>query len=270
MPEISNSISSRIHYRKTGAGPALVLLHGFPERSELWQGIEEHLSQSFTIIMPDFPGSGGSILERPTSIVEMAECVKDVIDAEGIGKAVIAGHSMGGYVALAFAAAYPGKVAGLSLVHSTASPDDEEKKENRRKSIALIQKGGRNAFINQMIPNLFSEPFKRSHPQVVESCIDMAQTVEDKSLVNYLDAMRSRPGRQEQLKTAAFPLQWIAGKNDNIISYKKILEQCHQSHVNFVYLYDDCGHMGMFEAPEKLVADLKEFVLYAFTPSRMN
>lgn len=270
MPEISNKISPVIHYRKQGAGPVLVLLHGFPERSELWEGVAADLSGAFTLVMPDFPGSGGSVLQHETDITQMAECVKDVLDAEQVPKAVIVGHSMGGYVALAFASLYSERVAGLSLVHSTAAADDEEKKKNRQKSIELIQKGGRNAFINQMIPNLFAEPFKRAHPEIVEKCIDMAKTVKDDGLVNYLSAMRLRPDRQGELNDATFPVQWFIGNNDNIIYYKKILEQCYKSHVNFVYLYDACGHMSMFENHGNMVADLTDFARYCQTLSRSN
>jgi len=162
MPEISTPVSSTVYYCKMGSGPAVVLLHGFPESGTLWQNIWHELAASYTVIIPDFPGSGKSVLEKETSIAEMAECVNDIMNNEGIDSAVIAGHSMGGYVAFAFADMYPGKVKGLTLVHSTPEADDDEKIKTRLKSIELIRKGAKNTFITHMVPNLFSENFKIS------------------------------------------------------------------------------------------------------------
>ena len=133
MPEISTPISSRLFYRKMGTGPAVVLLHGFPESGSLWQNIWDGLASSYTVIIPDLPGSGNSVLEKNTSLVEMAEGVKAILDKEGISRVVFAGHSMGGYVAFAFAGLYPEMIAGLSLVHSTPVADDEEKNKNKVK-----------------------------------------------------------------------------------------------------------------------------------------
>ena len=155
ISEVATSVSSQIFYAKMGSGPVLILLHGFPESGSLWRNVRDELSASYMLIIPDFPGSGNSILEKETSISQMADCVKNIMDKEGIDKAVIAGHSMGGYVAFAFATSYPENVAGLSLVHSTPEADDDEKKQTRLKIIEIIRKGGKTAFISQMVPNLF-------------------------------------------------------------------------------------------------------------------
>lgn len=264
MPEISTIVSSRLYYRKMGSGPALFLLHGFPESSPLWRNIWDELSSSFTLFLPDFPGSGESILERETTMSDMAACVKEIADHEKLDKVVVAGHSMGGYAALAFAAQYPEKVAGLSLVHSTTLPDDDERKKNRLKSIELIRKGARTTFVSQMVPNLFSEVFRNAHPAIVAEQIEQAMEIDDDGLVNFFKAMMDRPDQTKLLDTAVFPIQWIAGGQDNIISYKKILELCHRSTTNFVSYYEDCGHMSMFEAPTALAKDLHDFCTYCY------
>jgi pimeloyl-ACP methyl ester carboxylesterase len=262
MPEISNSVSSRIFYRKMGAGPAVILLHGFPESSTVWRDIWDKLSLTSTLIMPDFPGSGGSGLDKATGIGDMAECIKDIMVQEHIEKAVIAGHSMGGYAGFEFAARYPGNVAGLSLIHSAPFADDEEKKSARRKSIEIIRNGGKNAFINQMVPNLFSGDFKQTNPQAVKRQVEQALGMDDTGLINFYDAMIRRTDHSEMLKQVSYPVQWIAGANDLILDYKKIIGLSHVSCVDFISLYNNCGHMSMLEAPERLSADLKEFVNY--------
>ena len=264
MPEISTSISSRVFYRKMGAGPVLVLLHGFPESGTLWQNIWDELSVSFTLIIPDFPGSGNSILENETSIADMAECVKAILDHEGIGRAVVAGHSMGGYVGFAFAGLYPECVAGLSLVHSTPKADDEEKVKMRLKVIELIRNGGKNAFISQMVPNLFAAGFKKPS---VQAQVDEALKINDNGLINFYKAMIGRTDHTFVLKTAIYPIQWIIGSDDNVIHFKKILELCYRSDINFVTFYRNCGHMSMIEVPENLVYDLKTFTKYCYYPN---
>jgi pimeloyl-ACP methyl ester carboxylesterase len=245
-----------------GSGPAVVLLHGFPENGTLWRNVWDTLSSSYTLFIPDLPGSGKSAREKETSMQDMAECVKAMLDAEHVAEAVIAGHSMGGYAALAFAFSYPEMVAGVSLVHSTPAADDEEKRKTRIKSIELIQKGGKKAFISQMVPNLFSTVSRERLSSIINNLVDEGVNMEDESLVNFYRAMLGREDYSDRLESAGFPMQWIIGTEDNLIPYKRILKHCHQSAVNFVSFYHDCGHMGMFEAPEQLEEDLNDFIEY--------
>lgn len=247
-----------------GHGPVLVLLHGFPECNQVWRNVWYDLANEFTLIIPDLPGSGDSSLDGATSIEQMADCVADILNHEQVPSAVIAGHSMGGYVTLAFGKKYPDKVLGLSLVHSTAAADDDEKKKNRQKTIELILNGGKNAFVRQMVGNLFSPTFKVAHPEIVEEQVELTLETADEAIINYSRAMMTRDDQRFWLKTTSIPMQWIAGKDDNVISYKKILEQCAESGINFVTFYNNCGHMSMFEAPQKLVNDLSDFVKYCY------
>src|SRR4051812_23447131 len=117
MPEIKTAVTSKFYYRKMGAGPVVVLVHGFPEAGNLWRRIQDELAASFTLLIPDMPGSGNTPLEQDTSLAQMADCIATMLDGEGVDKAVLAGHSMGGYIGFAFAASYPEKLAGFSVVH---------------------------------------------------------------------------------------------------------------------------------------------------------
>lgn len=268
MPDITVAATSQMHYNKTGSGPCLVLLHGFPESSTLWRCVADALAASFTLIMPDFPGSGDTPLEQATSLAQMADAAKDILNAEQIEKAVIAGHSMGGYVAFQFAATYPERVQGLSIIHSTPVADDDEKKANRRKAIDLIRKGGKSAFIKQMVTNLFPESFRIAHPGVVDEQINLSMQVNEDALVNYYEAMIGRNDHSAMLSAFQPPIQWIIGTEDTVIPYKKILSKCIQSRINFVTFYNNCGHMSMLECPEKLIADLTAFANYCYDPNK--
>jgi pimeloyl-ACP methyl ester carboxylesterase len=259
---ISTDVFVNLQYRKTGSGPAIVLLHGFPVSGLLWSRVWDKIGEHNTVIVPDLPGTGGSAGVANLSMELMADGVKAILDAEGITNAVIAGHSMGGYVCMAFADRYPEMVWGIAMVHSIASDDTEEKKETRRKSIALIEKGGKEPFVKQMIPNLFSPKSSQLHPEWIEEQIDEALKVPAESLSAFYNAMINRRNHTETLSKATFPLFWIAGKDDGVIPADKVIQQSMLASVNFVEVYDDCGHMGMIEQSERLADDINRFSKY--------
>lgn len=254
-----------IHYRVVGSGQVLVLLHGFPETGDLWSDIWEELSEKFKLIIPDLPGSGKS--ERcaePLTMELIAEAIKLILVEEGIERIVIAGHSMGGYAALAFAEMYPEVMNGMIMVHSLANADTEEKKEQRRKSIALIEKGGKEAFIRQMVPNLFSATYKKNNQDKLSAHIVKALKQRSEGLTDFYNAMIKRPDRVNLLSGAAFPVQWLVGREDNIATPDKVLQQCTLASVNFVEVYADCAHMGMIEQPGYLIHDIAGFCEYCY------
>jgi pimeloyl-ACP methyl ester carboxylesterase len=151
----------------------LVLLHGFAEDGWIWDQQVEYLKKNHRLIIPDLPGSGrSSLLPAETSVEELADFINAILDAEKTEKCVLVGHSMGGYITLAFAEKYPLRLKAFGLFHSTAYSDSEEKKKARRKSIELIRNYGVPAFIRQSTPNLFSENFRRLHPEIIEGLIN--------------------------------------------------------------------------------------------------
>lgn len=258
-----NDVYYRVYGNKTGKG--IVLIHGFPEDGSLWDNIIPLLSPLFRVIIPDVPGSGKSRLNKTdVSIEELADSINIIIEAERFEEIIIAGHSMGGYIALAFADKYPEKLKGLSLVHSTAIADNEEKKETRRKSIDIIQKGGKEYFVKGMIPNLFSQCFRDAHPDIIQQQISRGLKLESKSMVAFYNAMINRPDRVNTLTDAIFPVQWIIGREDKVVPLDSALQQSFKSDVNFVSLYNDSGHMSMLEAPSRLAEDLNNFIEYCY------
>jgi len=264
LHSITHDHFSNLQYRKAGTGRAIVLLHGFPEDGSSWQNIVPVLANSFTVITPDLPGSGGSDLPKGDVGMEMlAESIDAILQTEGITEAVIVGHSMGGYIALAFAEAFGKKVQGLALVHSSAMDDSEEKKQLRKKSIELVNKGGREPFIKGMIPNLFAKDFTEKRSDIINRQIERGMKLSQMSIVGFYNAMINRPDRRKVLHSADFPVEWIIGTEDSVIPLKASLQQTTLADVNFVSLYP-CGHMSMIEMPEKLANDLMEFGVYCY------
>lgn len=257
-------MSYKMYYSKAGSGPALVLLHGFPDSGAIWQHMVPQLSATYTVLVPDLPGSGNSPLHQPMLLPEMATEIAQMLHSEGFAGAVVAGHSMGGYTALAFAAQYQHMVRGLSLIHSTATADDAEKTATRLKAIELINNGGKEMFVRQMSANLFADDFRVAYPDIVKQKTDLGMQLSTEGMVNFYEAMIARADHTSTIANATYPVQWVIGEKDNIINFTKNLKECYKSPVNVVTLYTDCGHISMLERPAQLIADLSMFVDYCY------
>lgn len=263
---ISGAGFSQIAYTKTGKGEPLMLIHGFPENHELWKRIAPALSEQFTLLLPDIPGSGDSKSDHEeVSMEQLADAMKVVADAEGITQLVLAGHSMGGYISLAFAEKYPSMIKGLSLVHSTATADDKEKKKKRQKSIDLIRKGGKEAFIKEMTPALFAKKFRENHKDVIQEQITRGVQLPGESIIAFYTVMMNRKERTAILKAAKYPMQMVIGKEETIAPMNVLMEQAAMPDISFLSLYENSLHMSMIEQPERLAGDLINFTAYCYS-----
>ncbi len=251
--------------RRAGTGDPLILLHGFPEDGALWRHVAPLLAEKHTVLVPDLPGAGASPRPEAALTMEgMADAIIAALDAGGIRRAVVAGHSMGGYVALALAERHPDRVAGLALIHSTAAADTAEKQEHRRKSAALLRKGGKDAFVRGAVAALFAPSFRDAHPAIVEEQTDRALELDAESLAQFTEAMSARTERKALLKTTATPVHWVLGDQDSVLPLDAVLSQAPLAAVSFLSLYAGCGHLSPLEAPHRLAADLARFAANAF------
>lgn len=242
------------------AATPLVLLHGFAEDSSIWDRQKEYLKDKYHLIIPDLPGSGNAPLTSDTSMEGLAATVKARLDAENIEQCIMVGHSMGGYVTLAFAELYPDRLKAIGLFHSTSYPDTEEKKAARRKSIEFIQKNGAAPFIRQSTPNLFSEKSRNEHPQWVSDLIRRYSNFNPDALIRYYEAMILRPDRSHVLNNFSRPVLFIIGRQDGAVPLKASLQQCHMPSIAYIHILEDAGHMGMIEAGDKAGHILDNFL----------
>jgi len=240
----------------------VVLIHGFAETHEIWSQQRDYLSEEFYVITPDLPGSGSTPLTASPSIESMADAVYNLLKAADISEAVIIGHSMGGYVALALAEKYPAMVKGLGLFHSTAAADSEEKKEGRRKSIAIIEQYGGEAFIRQALPAMFSPAYKKQYPGEVEAYVNAGTRCSSASLIAWYNAMIKRPDRTAVLSSLNVPVLFVIGKDDTAVPLEGVLPQVSKPKTSSIYIFENTGHMGMWEVPEASRRLLKEFILF--------
>lgn len=249
-----------ISYRDTGKGQSVVLLHALAEDGEIWKQQEAFLQDSYRLIIPDLPGSGLSELMDDVSMEAMAETVKAVLDAEAIEETIMIGHSMGGYVTLAFAEKYPQSLKAIGLFHSSAYADSEEKKAARKKNITFIQTHGTYEYLKQSTPVLFGDDYKKTNAEVVYDIIQKYKTFNPLSLVAYLEAMMQRPDRTAVLKQFVKPVLFIIGKQDNAIPFADSMEQSHLPALSYIHILENAGHMGMIENVEQSNSILEIFL----------
>lgn len=251
----------KIFYRVTGEGNPVMLVHGFGEDGTVWNNQVDFLKDKFRIIIPDLPGSGKSELIENSSLEDMAEILHQIIHEEDIDHCVMIGHSMGGYITLAFAEMYWNHLTAFGLFHSSAYADSKEKITTRQKGIEFINEHGAFAFLKTATPNLFSPLTKAENPGLIDKQINSLDNFSPAALVSYYEAMISRPDRTAILLQATVPVLFIIGKYDNAVPPEDSLQQCHLPEKSYIHMLNRSGHMGMLEEPQQSNQILEKFLL---------
>jgi pimeloyl-ACP methyl ester carboxylesterase len=200
-----------------GSGVPVVLLHGFPLSMAMWDPIRPGLAEAARVITPDLRGFGAS--DKPTgdySMTALAEDITRLCDALGLEKIVLGGHSMGGYVALRFAAAHRDRLAGLILVDSRAEADPPEGRARREAAIARIEREGGAGFLDDFVPNLIGETTRARAPRFLAELRAIAAGVPDHVLVGCLRGMRDRLDSTDLLRSLDVPALVVVGAEDAI------------------------------------------------------
>lgn len=252
----------RVGFKTRGRGKkAIVFLHGFSEDSCIWDDfVGDLLEEKHKVIAIDLPGFGKSEVVEGVSMSYMAAIVKAVIDHQKLEQIILIGHSMGGYVSLAFAEKYPDLLYGMGLFHSHGFADTEATKANRQKAIEFIRRQGSALYLKQTIPTYFAPAFAQANPYQLDKLIHKASGYSAEGIIEALKAMKKRPARIEVLKTIAVPVLLIFGKNDIFIAPEKAMEQAQWPEVCFADVLPKVGHMGMFEAPNETQVFIRDFV----------
>jgi pimeloyl-ACP methyl ester carboxylesterase len=252
---------NKIVYHTEGKGQPVLLVHGFGEDGTVWNDLVAFLKASFLLIVPDLPGSGKSELTEDMSMEGMAAIVKMIADQESAEQTCcIIGHSMGGYITLAFAEKYPEAINGFALFHSTAFADSDEKKETRRKGIGFIKERGAFEFLKTATPNLFAEKTRKEQPGLINKQIASLRYFSSQALIAYYEAMIARPDRTAVLRQAKTPVLFIIGEEDAAIPMADVLRQTHLPEKSWIYILADCGHMGMLEKPVECNQIIRSFL----------
>jgi pimeloyl-ACP methyl ester carboxylesterase len=247
-----------ITYTDSGKGTALVLLHGFLENRKMWDPFLPELSKRYRIISIDLLGHGETAaLGYVHTMEDNADAVHAVLHSLRIRKCVFAGHSMGGYVALAFAELYAEQVKGIILINSTSVADSDERKVNRDRAIRAVKQNYSN-FVNLSIANLFSENNRERLAGEIADVKEQALLTPLQGIVASLEGMKIRKNREVLLHFAQFPILFILGKQDPVLNYTDALEQIEGTSAKVVTFAD--GHMSPIENREDLMVEIKGFM----------
>ena len=254
----TNFKNTKISYTDQGKGTAVVLLHGFLENQSMWKAFIPELVKKHRIITIDLLGHGETeCLGYVHTMEDQADMVHHVLHELKIRKAVLIGHSMGGYVALAFAELYPDNVKGIVLQNSTSRADSDERKTNRDRAIVAV-KQNYSAFIRMSIANLFSEDNRERLADIIEEVKLEALKTPLQGIVAALEGMKIRKDREVILHFAPYPIQLILGKKDPVLNYDDNLEQIEGTQVQLTTFED--GHMSHFENQAELLGVLSGFL----------
>ncbi len=248
-----------ISYLFGGKGPALVLLHGFCENKSIWRSLAQSLTDHYTLIVPDLPGFGRSDLPETADLALYAAQVKHVLDHEHVKHCIMVGHSMGGYATLAFAEQWPEMLRGFGLFHSVATPDDEQRKKNRQKTIEFVEQHGVDTFVRSLIVNLYAsdhQPDSGSFDQLLKMMADSPQ----QGVIMATRAMMDRPDRMKVLHESSVPVLFVVGEKDQTIPADAMLKQASETPYAMIELLRESGHLGMLEEPEKSLATIQRFM----------
>ncbi len=263
-----------IFYTKQGSGEAVVFVHGFGEDGSIWDYQTDFLKDFYTVIVIDLPGSGRSkvdsweliadtskhVTNHLSTIEFYADCICALLQHVTITTCTLFGHSMGGYITLAFAEKYSELLQGFGLVHSTAFADTDEKKINRQRGIELMEQYGSYSFLKTTIPNLFSTTYKNNNADKVAALIEAGKRFEVITLQNYYRAMMKRLDKTDVLKGSNKPVLFIIGDQDVAVPIKDSLQQSHMPICSYIHILENVGHMGMWEESDKVNQFLLSFL----------
>jgi pimeloyl-ACP methyl ester carboxylesterase len=242
----------QIAYERHGMGTPLVLLHGFPLDHHLWDDVGTLLENTFDLIVPDLRGFGESTtVDTPYTMDDFASDIAGVLDSLGIRSTAIAGHSMGGYVALAFARLFPDRVTGLGLVASQTLADSPDRKEGRYKTAAEVAEKGIGSVVETMMPKLTSDPRLQAFARQI------MERQQPAAYIGALKAMAERVDSTPLLAAITCPVVVVHGDADVLIPVERAREV--KAAIPRVQLVEigGGGHMPMMEAKEKTAEALR-------------
>jgi len=245
---------TELFYTSKGIGNPLVFLHGFLESSKIWEPFIDELSKKRQVICIDLPGHGKSGNLNPVHTMELfADAVHFILQHLKVKKVSFVGHSMGGYVSLAFCEKFPILSESLVLLNSSPAPDSKEKKINRDKAIALVRKN-KKAFVKMAVSNLVTKESNLKFENEMNELTKDALSFSEDGIISALKGMKIRTNKTEVLKAFQGPKYIVASKQDPVINYIEIQMVAQKCDCVLQSLPD--GHLSFLENR----ADVYEFL----------
>ncbi len=250
----------RLAYETRGEGLPVVFLHAFPLNRKMWEGVVGGLS-GVRAILVDAPGFGESpVPPKPYDLADVARSVVDILDREGVDRAVVVGLSMGGYVAFRLYDAFWDRVQGMVLADTRAEMDSPEARAAREKAIARIREGDRAGYLEELLPRLVGETTRKTRPEVVVRVKDLAAEAPDEALILALEAMKNRPDSVPMLPTVEVPVLVLAGEEDTLTPPEVMEGMVQRMPRAERVVLPRVGHLSAVEDPEAFRDALSRFL----------
>lgn len=239
----------------------ILLLHGYLETLYVWDDFIARLLPKIRIISIDLPGHGLSGSHKTNNSIEFsAEVAKEVFDICKVEKACIIGHSMGGYIAIEAVKRYPERFTSLILMHSGPHADSEEKKIDRKREIALINKSKLQAIAKMGIPKMFAPENLRRMDEKIREIVELTETHDPEGVVATLEGLMSREDNMEFLKNYKSPFLLVLGKHDYHIPQERAHLLINELPNSEKLILEHSGHNGFLEETEIVQKRLLEFL----------
>lgn len=247
-----------IYYTDQGKGKTIFLLHGFLEDHFMWNDLQALLSKRYRVIAIDLMGHGRSeCMGYIHTMEDQADMLFALISKLRLRKVALIGHSMGGYIALAFAELYPEYVRSLTLLNSSSLADSEERKKNRERAIEIVKKDSA-TFIRMAIHNLFDEDSHKNFSEKIEAFTQRALKTPIQGVIASLEGMKIRLDREALLHFGPYPKMIIAAEKDSIISLEDLKNQVKGTEVTFHIVKG--GHVSTIESFDEITTFITDFL----------
>jgi 3-oxoadipate enol-lactonase len=250
-----NLIPVQLYYEESGTGFPVIFLHGFPFDHTIWEALAPLMTDKARLIFPDLRGLGRSpVPEGIYSMRLLAEDVLNLMNTLKIERAILVGHSMGGYASLAFAQAYPQRLAGLGLVCTQAGADSPERRQARYQQAEEVGRKGVKAVAENMAPRL------TSNPEQVKPLQKLIMQNKPKGVIASLKGMAERPDALGWLSTICVPAVVVAGASDTFVPLERTQTMAQLLGKAWIVELPGVGHMPMIDAPQATADALNQLI----------
>jgi len=232
-------------------GTPLVLLHGFPLDHTMWDDQKDLGDLGFRLVLPDLRGHGKSpTFDEPSTMARCADDVFRLMDHLGFPRFVLAGFSLGGYVALQMTVQAPERIEGLILTDTRAEPDSAEGKAGRAKTIQALQTDGMKALVESMVPKFLTERGREKHPDVVERLTRTILRNPVKGAIHALEGMAERPDQRPNLAKIRAPTLIVVGAEDKLTPPEAAIAMKAAIPDSQIRILTGAAHLSTLEAAE--------------------
>ena len=249
-----------IGYDEGGSGLPLLFVHGFPHDRSLWTPQLQGLTVQARCIAPDLRGFGESTIAPPYSVDQYADDLAALLDVLHVERAVVAGLSMGGYVAFAFWRRHARRVRGLVLCNTRAGADNDEGREKRRNLMKVAREHGSSAIADSMLTGMLGKTTREKRPEISNTVHRMIAAQPPEGVVGALQAMMDRPDSTPTMATIDVPTLIVTGDEDAIIPVSEARAMHEAIKGSTLEVINGVGHLSNLERPAAFNHVVSEFL----------